>query len=836
MQRALLAFVLLAFPAEFRKNYRAELLHDLEERSSEGGYGLRFFLEVLSSGIVMRGELVWRDVSYALRGLIATPLFSMVACGTLAVALAANAIIFGAVDAVLLHPLPYAHADRLFIAGVTDPHTGGVSNPMDPPAKFVTVAQGSQLVESAAAVTFAKASMDVDGSLADMSAATVTPNYFSVAGIRPYIGTFFTGPNPRGQVVISYDYWRTHYNGDASIVGRRVRLNDTAYTIVGVAPKGMVDPGFGSAVRDDVWTVFPRTPPPYGFTLIRTRAGVTTEQIRAELHRLWNTTKGQRWQTYPPGMTGLYALSVRGAILENAQSIWIFFAAAIVLLLVACANVMNLVLVRAFKRRDEFAIRASLGATARRIVAQSLTETFVLCALGCTVGLAIAAFCMQSALVLIPGKLPRLSDAHLNGDMILYTCALAAIAAVAAGAVPAIVASGKRIATRRMSRTGTTLVAVQVAAAFALLVCSGLLLRSLVLLTQQPIGFQPQNLYAAAFVPRNFTFASKAGPITSTPVLQHIQALPGVTSATLTFSVPFVPWFEFLSGFWRLDEPHTRHGTLASVNDVSSQYFAALRIPLLAGRTFKPGETTADRVIVVNESFAKKFFGTAPALNKQISTENNDYGAVRIVGIVADTRDSLNSAPKAMAYFPFKERAPVFVVVFRVQHADAHLAAEVTAMTRRSFPQFGVPQVTSLQSAVRDASAQARASFILLAALTAIVLLVALAGIYGVVSFAVARRYHEIGVRIALGAHRRRIVYGIVGYAIAESAIGVAAGLVIAAFAAQAIRSQLFKTAPFEPSSFLAAAALVVLCVAAASAVPAWRATGTDPARTLRFE
>lgn len=841
MARTLLTLALLAFPSEFRRTYRSQLFLDLEHRSSERGYAARIFFEVLFGGIAMRAELLWRDVAYAARSLIRAPLFTCIVVGTLAVGLAVNAIVFGALDAVLLHPLPYANAEHLYIAGVTDPRTGGVQNPIDPPVPSADVIARSSLLSGVAAVSSSDAPANVDNSTVTLARSMVTPGYFALLGVRPYIGAFFNGRDAEHQAVISHRFWLAHYGANASAVGRTLLIDGEAFTVAGIAPDGMVDPGFAAAPADDVWTLFPRAGRQFGYLVLRAHDGVQADALNADLRRLWDATKGRSWQSYPPSMTALHAFPIRDAMFESAQAIWIFFAAAAALLLVVCANVANLVLVRALKRRDQVAVRVALGATVRRIVAQHLTETLILCALGCGLGIALAAVLMRPALALLPGNLPRLNQAHLDAPVIAYVCGISVCTLLAVGIAPAFATARKRISTRG-SRSGATLIAVEVAAAFALLVCSGLLLRSFVTLTGQPLGFEPHGAYVAGFMPRKFDVGAppqRNASDVAHRALAQIAALPGVTGAALGLHTPFLPWFDLMTGFWRPGTPkpaRTDKHWMSEVTSVSPAYFSVMRTPIVAGRTFSANETSVSHAIVVNRAFARKYFGDTPALGREINTDAGDYGVERIVGVVADTRDSLTGTPKPTAYFPYNARWPVFTVVFRVRSGGPQYAKEVAALAARAFPQYSVPQVRSFEQAVRDDAAAARASFLLLAALTAIAVLVALAGIYGVIAYSVERRFQEIGIRLALGATRAAIFASVLRAALVQSAAGIALGIVVAAFCARQIRAQLFQTSPFDAASFMAAVFLTLACVVLAAAIPSLRAARIDPSRTLRYE
>lgn len=839
--RALLLFAALAFPADFRKAYRTDLLLDLEHRKDERGYRLRMFLDVLCAGLGMRLDLLRRDVTYAVRVLVKAPVFTLVVGGTLAVAIAANAVIFGALQAVVFAPLPYAHPAQLFASTVTDPKAGSTRG--SAPVDFVKMLRGSSAIESAASVNSSQAFLMVDRQYVNFTLAQVTPGYFATLGVQPYIGRFFSTRDTQSQAVISYSYWHAHYGGDTSALGKVLTVDGTPYTIIGVAPKGMVDPGFGIATADDMWTLFPHTLS-WGLLIVRERPGANIAAVQAELARQWHNAVGKHWQTYPK-WTRLFTQPVRDAMLDNAQVIWIFFAAAGVVLLIASLNIANLILARTRSRRGEFAVRAAVGASVRRIATQSITETLVLCGFGCIAGIAIAAASMQTVIALLPANLPRVDDAHIDLRVVLYVCALGIGAALVAGLLPALTATRKPITGRSGGRIGTTLVAVEVGAAFALLVCAALLLRSFMTLTSQPLGFQTRHVSSAFFMPKHLfgggppLNAAVFGP----QVRRRIAALPGVTQTALALHVPLVDNLDLTTGFWRPGTPapkQTDTQAQAEVSFFSPGYLNLMHVPVMSGRTFTGADLGRRDVLVVNQAFARKFLSGETPVGASILAELNSTNATlyHVIGVIGDTRGSLTAEATPSVYLTppaVGGGMGIFHVVFKTTHDDPQLAVEISSIAQRYFPQYD-DQVTSLDQALADGSKTARTSLLMLSMLALIALLLALAGIYGVVAFSVERRYHEIGIRLALGEARSSLFSRIVGSSVGQAVLGIALGLVAAAFGVRAIEHELFKTAPLDPASFTLAAALLVLCTAIASALPASRALRIDPARTLHCE
>ena len=844
MLRTLLAVALFAYPAEFRHDYRSQIFLDLDDRTGERGYAFRLFFDVVFSGIVMRAETLWRDVSYALRTLVKVPLFTSVIVGTLAVAIAGNAIIFGALDAVLLQPLPYAHAERLAIVTAKIPAGNAPAMTATVPATFVErLPERSRLIEAAGAGAGSDTHARVDGVAQALHFALVTPAYFETLGVRPVMGRFFGNTRGSSDAVISNAFWHQHYAANPSALGKQLRIDDKSYTIVGVAPPGMMDPTYGALSHTDVWTLIPhiKTAAVTVFPIVRARPGVSMTALQAELRRVWADSAKHGDAFMGPLRLEVYPL--REAIFAHAQSLWILFGAVAAVLLVACANIANLMLTRGAARQDELAVRAALGAKRRRLAAQMLTETFVLSVFGCVLGAALAALLMKPAVSLIPGNLPRLEGAHLDANVVVYICGLGIAVTLLAGMVPALRAGSSSLVPRRSSRTRTALVAIEVGAALALLICSGLLLRSFITMAAQPPGFDPRGLYVATFAPKWIQDASGTLPRelaagVASRVAARIRALPGVTDAAIGTQIPFNVAFNMMGDFRVDGEPAADPNTvdpshMSAATSISPGFIPLMRIPVLQGRNFTNADLKGPSVVLVNRAFERQFFKGKAALGKRLRSFDTP---MRIAGIVGDTRNSLAHDPKPLVYLPYKGDVPIFQVVFRMDKPSAHLAADIAAIAHALYPQIGTPQVDSLEDAVHESSADARASFLLLGALTLIALVLALAGVYGVVALSVQRRYHEIGVRVALGATGRTILQSIVGSALAQTLLGIGAGVILAAFVTRWLDTELFQTSPLDPATFVVAVALLLVCAALAAALPAWRAVRIDPAQTLRYE
>jgi putative ABC transport system permease protein len=848
MLRTLFSVALMAYPGEFRREYTSQLFLDLDDRGGESGYTLRLFFDVLLAGIGMRFELLWRDIGYALRTLRKAPLFTGVVVGTLAIAIAANAIVFGGLYAVLIAPFSFGNMDRLaLISGhMNIGPSAGITSEI--PLSFVKKHPQTATIESIAGAGVSLVHARVDGRYVDLREAMVTPSYFSTLGIAPYIGRFFsTAASSRSSAVISYEYWRAHYSGHASVIGKQTNIDSTTYTIVGVAPPGTEDPMYGDLKSPDVWTLYPPETADtqyMTFPIVRMRPGVSIGQLQADVKRLWQTGAARDPFANPRFLT-LQVQSLREAILtDSTGALWILFGAVAAVLLLACANVANLMLARGASRNNEFAVRSALGASAGKVASQIAVETLVLCASGCALGLAATALLMKPALALIPGRIPRLQSAHVDATLVLYVCALCVVVTLLAGLLPAL---RMKPVSKKASRIRIGLVSVEIGIAFALLTCAGLLLRSYISMVSQDVGFDPHGVYVATFRLQTPGGAAHViaprDPMLSAHIEQSIRALPNVKEAALATQVPFDNGPNMMLGdVWIAGQPRPQPGRfsqahVATAAVIGPEFVPVMRIPILQGRNFTRGDNAGSAHqsptgVLVNETFVREFLGTRPPLKNRIQGAG---GTAPIIGVVRDVRNSLTQAPRPLIYLPFVQSFS-FQVVMRTAGNDPNLGAQIAAIAHKYDPQIGKPPLVSMEQAIRDSASAAHAAFILLAALAIVALVLALAGIYGIVAFSIERRYHEIGVRLALGATNADIFRRTVASAIAQSLLGIAGGVVVAAIAANAIQTQLFRVSALDPFTFIATVALLIACTAIAAAVPAWRAMRIDPARTLRYE
>lgn len=855
--RMLFALLLLAYPGEFRREYRSEIMADLEERH-EPRLLLHAAWDLVVTAIGMRVEWLWRDLEYAVRMLRKTPVFTAVVVGTLALAIAGNAVVFSILDTVLLKPLPYANADRLGILSIIPNADSLGTNRLE----SLTMKDARRIFAASHAfgamttASFDNSRMRAGSNQRVVGRVSVSPNYFAVLGVRPELGIFF---QKRGmatnQAVISDALWHSDFGAVPTILGRHIVLDRMQYTIVGVAPRGMVDPLPSTLLADDVWTNASKPAvasaqgvalSPAVFPIVSLRDGTNWNAARADISRINQNKAGPHAPGEPSNTYDVRSLSA--AIFGSARRfLFVVFAAVSGVVLIACANVANLLVARAAARDGEFSVRSSLGATGRAIYAQVMCETLVLAFCGSVLGLLLAGAALPAALSAMPA-FPRAPSTTLNLSVLLYVCGLTVAVTILAGLLPAIwraAVSGGGFANERGVVRGSgvraTLVGAEIAIACTLLVCSGLLLRSFVTMTKVNVGFDSRNLYAAQFIEQTPGGELRnQHPMLARRIAQRIREIPGVQGASIAQMVPFSHAFSMRATICIAGRPASLSGPAnlkneVGINAVSPNYMRLMKIGLPRGRAFIGEDTTGPPVAIVDRAFVKRFFPRGNALGKRIGCV--PAHAWRIVGIAADTRDSLTGASQPLVYVPFTDQpTPFFQIVVRTARGASPLAKDVGAIVRQLDPSLGTPPIVSLPDSMAQDTSRTRLSLLLLGALAVLALVLALAGVYSIVSYSVQRRYHEIGIRMALGARPVTILNRIVARALVQSAIGIGVGIVMSAFATRAIADQLFQTSPFDATAFAGTTLLLLSCSAFAAVVPALRIIRVDPAVTLRYE
>ena len=809
--------------------------------------------QVRSSGWEHAVDTLVADVRYAARRLRASPGFTLVTVLTLGVGIGATTAIFGAVDPILLRPLPYPDADRLAMVLETYPNGGRSGGTF---GMYHGLVDRVRTVAAMAVVKEWSPAIAGGGAPEVLAGQRVSASYLRVLGVAPALGRDFRAADDRpggpDVAILSDGLWRRRFAADPGIVGRAVSLDGAPYVVIGVMPRGFENV---LAPAAQVWA-----PLQYDMsqgrawghhlrTVARLRSGVTMPSASRELDALGQAVlREQRPETYGRDLR-LVAAPLRDVVTHDARGILLTLLGAVLLVLaIACVNVTNLLLARGVRRRAEFAVRVALGAGGGRLLRQLLTECLLLAGLGGAAGLALALAGVRALVALSPAGLPRVGDIGLSGTVLAFGLALTTLAGLAFGAIPAWQATrgDPRAELERGSHRTTgghrgaraTLVAAEVALALVLLVGSGLLLRSLRRLLATDVGFDASDLLTMqvrAAGPR-YVDDSAAGRFFR-DALDAVRRVPGVTAAAFSTQLP-------LSG----DLDQYGVGVVGEAADrrdgsyryaVSPGWTEAMRIPLLRGRTLGDGDRAGTpRAALVSVSFARTMFGTSDPLGRQLIV--GPASGYAIVGVVGDvTQVSLASGGADAVYIPEAQWPPGDAVVTIAVRARADPAALAPAIRRAIWsvdPEQAVTRVATMDDLVAASEAQRRFTLALLEAFGLAALLLAAAGIYGVLSGSVAERTREMAVRTALGATAGDTVRLVLREGLSLAGFGVGVGLVGAALASRAIAAMLYGVTRLDPVTYAGVVLLLLGTAALACAAPAWRASKVDPAVTLRAE
>lgn len=814
-------------------------------------------------------ENLGRDVRYATRQLAHNPVYASIAIITLALGIGANSAIFSVVNGILLRPLPYRDQQDLVVMWSAFP-----DDPQFPisVAEFLDYRAATQTMQDVAAFGPDLATVSGDGVAEQIQIAYTSANLFAVLGVAPQFGRTFneeeTRPNGPAAAVLSHDYWTTRYGADPGVVGRTTVLDKQPVEIVGILPAGFEPPGrqpkLFLPLQVDRSTITNRSG--HWMTgIARLREGTTLERADAELRGIlagWETEFAgihpNDPQDHPLLLVSLES-QLFGAITPTLR---VLLGAVGLVLLLACANVANLSLARGEARMRELGIRSALGASRAGLFAQGLVESLVLSGIGGALGLGLAQVGTKLLLALEPGTLPRIDEVTLDGTVVAFTGAITIGTGLLFGLVPTIrgartdVASSLRAggrgrsASRDARRTLSALAAAQMGLAVVLLVGAGLLIKSFYRLQQVDPGFDPAHRigFNVRLLPADYPTREDAIRFQE-EVLTRLGAAPGVDATAAARGLPMrnslgVENFE-IDGY---EPPSPEQAPSAYYHSASPGYFRTMGIAVARGREF----TEADRidgtpVAIVNETFAARYLGTGNPVGRRLrGLFAGPQGRVRqIVGVVGDVHhDGPATTPRAVVYLPMAQtpdgwavlilRTPGFVV--RSSLDQESLTRMVRETVNAVDPNVPVTNIAPLEAAVRNATAGRRFLMMLVGTFAAVALGIAAVGVYGVMSFAVVRRRQEIGIRLALGAAPGRVLREIIGRGLKLAVVGGTIGLALALGGAQVMRSLVFGIGVRDVSVFLASIGVLGLVAVSASTIPAWRASGTSPSRTLRVD
>jgi putative ABC transport system permease protein len=804
--------------------------------------------------------LTTSDFVYAVRGLRKRPLFKAAAVLTLALGIGANSAIFTVVNAVLLRPLPYPAPDRLMMLWTYNPRQG-YNKDVSAYPNFDDWRRRSTSFAGMSAYFYANFTLTEAGDPAQIQGAIVTPGFFETLGVGPALGrTFAAADGAAGAgnaAILSHGLWQTRFGGDPSIVGRTIVLNSVSYEVRGVMPASFAHPE--TAV---VWT--PLAPSERLAPLLQSRTaywlqvigrlkpGIDRRAAQSEMDTITSALERQ----YPEANAGIAARLVpmhEEIVGDVRQPLLILFGTAALVLLIACANVANLLLARAASRQRELAIRAALGAGRRRLIAQLLTESLVLAAVGGAAGLLLAAWGIQALPSLAPSNLPRLTGVRIDTAVILYTSLAAVVTGLVFGAAPALqsasATAGEFLKERgrtesqgtRGRRLRAALAVAEIAVALVLVIGAGLLVRSVVATNKVDLGFDARGILAVrvelprARYPQDAQVAAFFNDLAS-----RLSALPGVQSVGLGTSIVRAPQSSTLSVEGRPVQDPTVRNLSVPYDSVTPEFFTTLRIPLRRGRLFTSADRPGtERVVMVNESLARRFFPSEEPLGKRVTYDDPTSEQARwltIVGLVADTRrGGVDRQPRAELYYPLAQ------VPDRRMYALVRTSADPLALVRPAQAQVWAidanqptASIRSVEAILADAQANRRFTTLLLGLFSIVALALAAIGTYGVIAYSTAQRVQEIGIRMALGASRTNVLTSVLKEAVTIGVIGLVLGIAASLALTRFLSGLLFGVGARDPFTFVALPLGLLLVAVAAALIPATRAVRVNPLVALR--
>ena len=807
-------------------------------------------------------ETLKQDLRYGVRMLIKSPGFTVVAVLALILGIGANTAIFSVVNSVLLRPLPYSEPERLAQLWEADTRKGRSEMPASYP-NFVDWRDQKNTFEEVVAYSDWTFNLAGTAEPERIRSAIVSPAFFSILGIKPIRGRgFLTGEDEPGKdlvAVISESLWQRRFDSDPNIVGRSVNLDDKSFTIVGVIARGVQAPLLSDEI--ELWAPISHG---FGFTdrdshylnvIARLKPDATLQQAQADM----NTIAGRLAQQYPESNTGrgVRVVSLNEQIVGNFRtSLLVILGAVVFVLVIASVNVANMSLARTGARQKEMAIRTALGAGRARIVRLLLTESLLLSLFSGVIGLLVAVWGIDLLVALSPADLPRVKEVSIDLRVLGFTLAVSLLTGILFGILPALRASRPNLNERlkaggRSATSGTNrqhlrgfLVISEIALSLVLLVGAGLLIRSFLRLQAVNPGFNPTNVLTMQIDLSGPKYKTGAQVIAfHKQLLERLKQLPGVQHASTRSFVPIANDASFAYLRFNVER---RRGEVSEVpaafyNAVSPDYFDAMRIPLLKGRGFSESDVRGSQnVAIINSTLAKRFFGGEDAIGNRISVEDNpkEEDWITIVGIAGDTKPrELRSEPVAELYMPYAQQPERSMsLMIRYLEGGAGIAGAVRNEVLALDKDQPVYSIRTLDSVLSESVAVPRFRTLLLGIFAGVALILAGVGIYGVISYGVSQRTHEIGIRMALGAQATDVLKLVVKGGMMLVLIGVAVGLAGALALTRLLTTLLFAVTPTDAATFATVSIGLILVALFACFIPARRATKVDPLVALRYE
>ena len=851
------------YPSSYRSEYGDEMCGVFEQQLrvaggtlAKCGLWIAALFEVLSNAAAVHWQIARRDLRYSFRSLLRSPGFAITAILLVTIGIGANAAIFTLADFVLVRPLPFPEPQRL--VKVWEKHPGYSFMELSP-ANYRDFKAAANSFASLAAYTDIDMNLVGQGEPLRIEGAIVTGDVFSTLGKAPWIGRCFTEQDDRPgaplTVLLSYGFWQTEFGGDSSVLGKSINLDDASYTVVGVMPPDFQFPSRETKFwktfrfeeenyqdRNDNWIV----------AIGRLKPGVSVDQARTEMELIARRLETQ----YPKEneKVGTTVVSLRDEVSKQARLLLLALCgAAVCLLVIACANLANLLLVRSLARQKELSIRISLGANRRYLLRQLLAESFILGVAGGVGAVGVAAGILPLLSRLVPNALPIQEVPPVDVRLLLVALGLTAITIIAFGVAPAIRAcrnanfSGLREGVRTggvgSHKTRSALVIAEVAVSVVLLISSGLLIRALWRVQAVNPGLRTEDILTVrTALPIPKYEKTKVREHFYTKVLTEVRRLPGVTGAAYISALPMV----WRGGIWPVEvdgrSQNRAEGTSASLRYVTPGFFLTMAIPVERGRDVSESDTVdTPYVAVVSESFARRYWPDENPIGRHFNFGLHDR---EIVGVVGDVRvRGLERASEPQVYLPYKQVPDGWLIGYLPKDLAIHtslkpqqLIAEVRQIIAGADPQQPISNVRTMEEIVAGETESRAVQTRVLMTFTGVAILLAGLGIYGLLSFTVSLRQQEFGIRMALGARQSDIFKMVLSRGAILAVAGLIPGLVLAYFAARWLESLL---AGVKPGDLLTFSSATVLCFAATllgTVVPALQAVRVDPTTVMRAE
>ncbi|HKS43294.1 MAG TPA: ABC transporter permease [Blastocatellia bacterium] len=802
-------------------------------------------------------ETLLKDLRYGVRMLLKRPAFTAIAVVTLALGIGANTAIFSVVNAVLLKPLPYKNSEQLVRVWETflPDGWGSVSA-----ANLKDWREQNDVFTNIVAYQAASFNLQGNDSPERVLGATVSSNFFDTLETQPVIGRGFLSeeeqPGNHRVVIISTQLWRRNFGADPQIINKTMPLNGESFTIVGVMPVDFYFP-FRNV---ELWVPLAFTPEQWAnrgshayLTIARLKPGVTFEQAKEQMNGIGASLASQYSED---AGRGVRLIPLKEEMVQSSRtSLFVLLAAVGFVLLIACANVANLLLARASSRRKESAIRIALGAGRWRLIRQFLTESLILSVVGSAIGLLLAKLGIDLLLTLAATILPRTNEIGLDLPVLAFTLALSLVTGIGFGIAPALQISktdvhetlkeggGRAMSAAGHARLRSILVVTEVALALVMLIGAGLLIKSFAQLQQINSGLRPENvLTMRVSLPKAKYSTTQAASTFYHQVMEKVSSLPGVQAVGAINMLPLQR--SGFNGDIQIEGQgpyQPGEAPLAEFRAVTPDYFRALGIPFIEGQTYNAQVTEkSPPVIIINQTLAKRAWPNESAIGKRIRIWTPDW--ITVTGVVGDTKQSgLADAVRSEIYFsdaqaPDTDLTQAMSLVVRGSSDPASLTSSIRREVQAVDPTQPIYSIESMESVIAASVSDRRLNMILLGIFAAVALVLAAVGIYGVLSYSVSQRSHEIGIRMAVGAQPKDILKLVVGQAMMMALIGVAIGLVAAFALTRLMASLLYGVSATDPLIFALISVALTSVALAASLVPARRAIKVDPMIALRYE